>query len=138
MDVSLTEPVRTGLHVLQVLARQQAQATERLATGLKATSAVEAPLTFHTGSALNARAAKMLGLDVSEGLLVISVDAGSPAEAAGVLPYDVILEIDEQDVADSNAASALLRSRRPGETVVLRILRDGQEREMPMLLTGGA
>ncbi len=88
--------------------------------------------------ALNARAAKMLGLDVSEGLLVISVDAGSPAAEAGVLPYDVILEIDGQGVADSNAASALLRSRRPGETVMLRVLRDGQEREMPMLLTGGA
>ncbi len=88
--------------------------------------------------ALNARAARMLGLDVSEGLLVISVDAGSPAEAAGVQPYDVILEIDGQGVADSNAASALLRSRRPGETVVLLVLRDGTARDVPMLLTGGA
>ncbi|MEM1044105.1 MAG: trypsin-like peptidase domain-containing protein [Bacteroidota bacterium] len=88
--------------------------------------------------ALNARAAKMLGLSVSEGLLVISVDTGSPAADAGVLPYDVILEIDDQDVTDSNTASALLRSRRPGETVMLRVLRDGTEREMPMLLTGGA
>ncbi len=85
--------------------------------------------------ALNARAARMLGLDVSEGLLVISVDAGSPAEAAGIQPYDVILEIDSQRVVDSNAASALLRSLRPGETATLRLLRDGAAREVPMVLT---
>ncbi len=85
--------------------------------------------------ALNARAARMLGLDVSEGLLVISVDPASPAESAGVRPYDVILAIDGQRVAESASASALLRSRRPGETVVLRVLRDGTEREVPMLLS---
>ncbi|MEP0547290.1 MAG: trypsin-like peptidase domain-containing protein [Rhodothermales bacterium] len=84
--------------------------------------------------ALNARAARMLDLDVDAGLLVISVDPDSPAEAAGIQPYDVILAVDGQGTPDSATASALLRSRRPGETVQLRVLRDGEEREVALVL----
>jgi serine protease Do len=88
--------------------------------------------------ALNPRAARMLDLDVDEGLLVISVDPGSPAEVSGVQPYDVILEIDGQRTPDSATASALLRSRLPGDTVGLRVLRDGREREITMTLSGSS
>ena len=86
--------------------------------------------------ALNARASRMLGLSVDEGLLVISVDPRSPAEAAGIEPYDVIVAVDGQRVTDSAAASALLRSHRPGETVLLRVVRNGREVEVPMTLSG--
>lgn len=85
---------------------------------------------------LNARLAKMLELDVSEGLIVWSVDAGSPAEAAGLQPYDIVLAIDDEAVADAASANAILRSHRPGETVVLRVLRDGRERDIPLTLAG--
>ncbi len=84
--------------------------------------------------ALNPRAARMLDLDVDAGLLVISVDADSPAEVAGIQPYDVILAVDGQGTPDSATASALLRSRRPGETVQLRVLRDGEERDVALVL----
>ena len=84
--------------------------------------------------ALNARAARMLGLDVDAGLLVISVDPDSPAALAGIQPYDVILAVDGQGTPDSATASALLRSRRPGETVDLRVLRDGEERDVALVL----
>ena len=88
--------------------------------------------------ALNPRAARMLDLEADEGLLVISVDPGSPAEAAGIQPYDVILAVDGQRTPDSATASALLRSRRPGETVQLLVLRDGREREIAMRLSGSS
>ena len=88
--------------------------------------------------ALNARAARMLDLAVSEGLLVISVDPRSPAEAAGIQPYDVIVEVDGQRVPDSATASALLRSRRPGDAVLLRVVRDGREVEVEMTLSGSS
>ena len=84
--------------------------------------------------ALNPRAARMLDLDVDAGLLVISVDPDSPAEVAGIQPYDVILAVDGQGTPDSATASALLRSRRPGETVQLRVLRDGEERDVALVL----
>lgn len=85
---------------------------------------------------LNARLARMLELDVEEGLVVWSVDAGSPAEAAGLRPYDIVLALDGEAVADAATANAILRSRRPGETVRLRVLRDGQEREITLTLAG--
>ncbi len=88
--------------------------------------------------ALNARAARMLDLDVSEGLLVISVDPRSPAEAAGIEPYDVIVAVDGQRVPDSGTASALLRSHRPGDSVLLTIVRDGQQVEVPLTLSGSS
>lgn len=88
--------------------------------------------------ALNARAARMLDLSVDEGLLVISVDPRSPAEAAGIEPYDVIVALDGQRVPDSATASALLRSRRPGDTVTLRVVRDGAEVEVTMTLSGSS
>ena len=88
--------------------------------------------------ALNARAARMLDLSVDEGLLVISVDPRSPAEAAGIEPYDVIVAVDGQRVADSTTASALLRSRRPGDTVTLTVIRDGRQVEVPMMLSGSS
>ena len=88
--------------------------------------------------ALNPRAARMLDLEVDEGLVVISVDPSSPAEAAGIQPYDVILAVDGQRTPDSATASALLRSRRPGETVQLLVLRDGREREVAMTLSGSS
>jgi len=86
---------------------------------------------------LNARVAQMLELDTAEGLLVISVDAGSPAARAGLRPYDVLLAINGQRVADAASAGALLRSFRPGETVTLRVVRDGQRSDVPMTLTAG-
>jgi serine protease Do len=88
--------------------------------------------------ALNPRAARMLDLEVDEGLLVISVDPASPAEVAGIEPYDVILEIDDQRTPDSATASALLRSRRPGEAVQLLVLRNGRERQIEMTLSGSS
>jgi serine protease Do len=78
----------------------------------------------------------MLELDTTEGLLVIGVDSGSPAARAGLRPYDVLLAIDGQRVRDPASATALLRTFRPGETVRMTILRDGQRLEATMTLTG--
>jgi serine protease Do len=80
--------------------------------------------------------ARMLELDTTEGLLVIGVDSGSPAARAGLRPYDVLLAIDGQRVRDAASATALLRTFRPGETVRMTILRDGQRLEATMTLTG--
>ncbi len=88
--------------------------------------------------ALNARAARRLGISVSQGLLVMSVDAGSPAERAGIRPYDVVLAIDGETVVDATTAGALLRSFRPGDTIALTVLRNDEEREVPLVLAGPA
>jgi serine protease Do len=85
---------------------------------------------------LNARVAQMLEIDVDQGLLVTSVDPGSPAERAGLQPYDVILSIGGQRVTDAGSAGALLRSFLPGETVAVSLIRDGERMTAQMTLAG--
>jgi serine protease Do len=110
----------------------------RIVEELRATGRVARPAPPGlTVRPLNARVARMLELDTAEGLLVMSVDPGSPAERAGVRPYDVILSIGGQRATDAASAGALLRSFRPGETVPLVLIRDGERRETQMTLTAG-
>lgn len=83
---------------------------------------------------LNARVAQSLSLDVTQGLLVTSVEVDSPAEAAGLQPYDVIVSIGGQRVADAGSASALLRSFLPGEIVNVIYIREGERQTTEMTL----
>ncbi|MFN8507477.1 MAG: trypsin-like peptidase domain-containing protein [Dehalococcoidia bacterium] len=59
-----------------------------------------------------------------EGLLVTGVEAGSPAERAGMLPGDIVLALGE--AVGVRAASRALRRLRPGAPVALSLLRGGR------------
>lgn len=72
-----------------------------------------------------------LNLKTSEGLLVAHVEPGSPAEKGGVLLGDVLLEIDGQVVTDTDAVQDVLRSRKPGNSVAVKLVRGGT----PLTLT---
>ena len=90
---------------------------------------------FYTGlnvRAMNARIARALGLTSARGLIVESVDPASPAESAGIRPYDVIVAIAEQQVSTAEDAKALFGSIGAGETVADRLLRDGTEQTLTL------
>jgi S1-C subfamily serine protease len=59
------------------------------------------------------------------GLMVVGLAGGGPAEAAGVLPGDIVLDIDGAAVNRPRALSVLLGPDRIGQAVVLRVLRAG-------------
>ena len=59
------------------------------------------------------------------GLLVLDVTAGGPAEAAGVLIGDIVLDLDQQAIASVDNLLALLNTERVGRSVPLRVLRGG-------------
>ncbi len=61
---------------------------------------------------------------------ITSVEPGSPAQRAGLLPDDVILEIGGREVASSLFARDLFAEIEPGEHVGLRVLRFGQAGSM--------
>ena len=61
------------------------------------------------------------------GAEVQNVTGGGPADAAGIQPGDVIIEIDGQQVADSSDVSRLINGKKPGDHVDLRIDRAGQD-----------
>lgn len=60
-----------------------------------------------------------------DGILVESVSAGSPAEAARIAAGDVIVAIDGKSLPDAMAVPALLRSL-AGRTVSIDLIRDGE------------
>ena len=66
-----------------------------------------------------------LNLKASDGLLVAHVGPTSPAEKAGVLLGDVLIEIEGQAVADTDAVQDVLRSQKPGNSITVKLVRGG-------------
>jgi S1-C subfamily serine protease len=59
------------------------------------------------------------------GLMVVSLAEAAPAETAGVLPGDIVLDIDGAPVSRPRALTASLGPDRIGQTLALRVLRAG-------------
>jgi len=65
-------------------------------------------------------------LPMERGALVIRVEAGGPAETAGVRPGDVITAVDSRPVRDLHSFHDLLATHKVGQTVEVRLWREGQ------------
>jgi S1-C subfamily serine protease len=59
------------------------------------------------------------------GLMVVSLADGAPAATAGILPGDIVLDIDGTAVSRPRALTASMGPDRIGQPVVLRLLRAG-------------
>jgi len=75
---------------------------------------------------ITADMAASLGLSSVQGALVSGVDAGSPAEKAGLKQGDVIMSYNGKAVRDSNQLRNDVASTTPGSTVAVEVLRNGQ------------
>lgn len=74
--------------------------------------------------------ARSLGLPGPRGVVVTDVWPGGPAQRAGLKVGDVILDVGGEAVNDEGGATYQFGSRRPGETVPVKILRDNAERSL--------
>lgn len=70
--------------------------------------------------------AMMIALDVDHGLLIESVDDGSPAESAGLMTGDVIISLDDQKITDRKALKRIV-AKKPNERVTVTIDRRGKK-----------
>jgi serine protease Do len=66
------------------------------------------------------------------GAIVTDVDRNSPAAYAGVLPNDVILEVNRQPVSNVSQVTRELQRAAPGQPVFLLLWRDGNENFVTM------
>jgi carboxyl-terminal processing protease len=67
-------------------------------------------------------------------VVIVSPIKGTPADRAGILPQDIIIEIDGESAADITISEAVDQIRGPkGETVTLTIIRDGQQVVVPIV-----
>jgi 2-alkenal reductase len=93
--------------------------------------------------------AKELGIDVSSGALISTVEPSSPASDAGLkggsnkirfqaqpvtTGGDVIIAIDGQKVTSSSDVARLIANRRPGETLTFEIIRGGNHQSVSVTL----
>lgn len=69
-----------------------------------------------------------------ENLTDFAVIPGSPADKAGLVENDIILEIDGQKVDEKHPLSVLIAGHQVGDTVKLRISHKGDEKEVTIRL----
>ncbi|MFC4635008.1 Do family serine endopeptidase [Dokdonia ponticola] len=83
---------------------------------------------------LNTTLAKEKNIDVSQGVFIANVQEESAADKAGVKVDDVIVAVDDKKVNTSPQLQELIARKRPGDKVLLRLIRNGKEKEMSVTL----
>lgn len=87
-----------------------------------------------TGRSMTAQIAQALQMDDARGVFVEDVQAGSPADKAGFLPYDVIQFLEGERVGTREDFVARLFEYRPGDTVQVSVYRGGGPQELTLTL----
>ena len=64
-------------------------------------------------------------LENREGVIVIEVYPDSPAEKAGLKPYDVIKEIDEQKIDSTSDVADIIQNKELNDRIMIKVIRNG-------------
>ena len=86
-------------------------------------------------SALRNPSAIESGANIAPGVHVANVEKGSGAEKSGILSGDVIQNIDGIEIAKFADLVGYLGSKRPNDVVDVQVLRDGNQKNIPVTLT---
>lgn len=86
------------------------------------------------GGALNSRAAKEIGTDVTEGFYVSDVQEDTGAEKAGIQSGDIIKKIDNVEINKFSDLTGYLKTKSPDDVVNVTLLRGGNEEILPVTL----
>lgn len=78
--------------------------------------------------------AESLGLSRTQGALVRSVEANSPAEKAGVEAGDIILKFDGRNVEKSSDLPRIVGNTKPGSKSWVTVWRRGAQKELPIVV----
>jgi serine protease Do len=70
------------------------------------------------------------GVDAKKGVFVADVFKGDPADAAGIKPKDIIVEVNGQKVETTRQLTSLVADIPVGQTAKVKVLRDGQPRTL--------
>jgi serine protease Do len=84
---------------------------------------------------INEKAQAYYKLPDASGVIIKDVNPKGPAGEAGVRRNDVVRKIDGEPVKDNQDLLAKIASRKPGETVKLEILRNGETIKIDVKLT---
>ncbi|MFT6178923.1 MAG: membrane-associated protease RseP (regulator of RpoE activity) [Akkermansiaceae bacterium] len=76
----------------------------------------------------------LMHLNLESGLLLTTVDPTSPAGLAGLNEHDVIVEVDGTKLTDQDSLRAALAEVKPGDGVLLKLIRRGKSIEQKVTL----
>ncbi|MFI6868611.1 trypsin-like peptidase domain-containing protein [Nocardia sp. NPDC050406] len=77
---------------------------------------------------------KIVANDVMSGAAVADVQEGSPAAKAGIVEGDVIVKVGDREVTGPEELTVAVQSHQIGQTVNVRLIRDGREVDVPVTL----
>ncbi|MGY8525774.1 DegQ family serine endoprotease [Paracidovorax citrulli] len=83
---------------------------------------------------VNQALAHSFGLQRPEGALVTTVEAGGPAEKAGLEPGDVIVQIGDHKVDRSGELPERVADLKPGEKTTLKVIRKGDAKTLAVTI----
>ena len=83
---------------------------------------------------LTPQMAKSFGLPDTSGALLSNISPGSAAEKAGLKPGDIVLAVDGDKIKDSGDLVAKLHTYKPGDTVQMTVLSNGNQSQVPVTL----
>jgi serine protease Do len=78
---------------------------------------------------------RSLQLPVDHGAVVQDITRGSPADRAGLRPYDVIVSLDDRPIANDDQLIREIAGRTPGSPARLQLVRDGHQESVTVKLT---
>lgn len=83
---------------------------------------------------VNERLVRELDLKVTEGALVVEIQASSPAASSDLALNDVIVKIDDQQIKTANDMVSEIRSKKPGDKITITYNRNGKEKSTKVTL----
>ena len=87
------------------------------------------------GGELNALASKELGVSETQGFYINKVTKQSGAEKAGLTKGDIIIKLDNLNVATFADLSGYINTKRPNDKVEVTFIRDGRNKVLPVILS---
>jgi len=86
------------------------------------------------GISLNSNQAKKLNIEETQGFYVSSIQSESGAEKAGLESGDIIKQLDNTSISKFSDLKGFLSTKSPSDVVNVTILRDGEEKTLPVTL----
>ena len=87
------------------------------------------------GGELNSSASKELGITQTQGFYINKVSKNSGAEKAGLTKGDIIVKLDDQNIATFADLSGYINTKRPNDVVKVTYMKNGQTRTVPVTLS---
>lgn len=83
---------------------------------------------------LDPESAESLGINRTDGALLTQIVPGSPAQKAGLKPYDLVIKLDGKKISNTRDLGRGVLVYRPGDKVDVTVLRDKKEKTVKVVI----